>query len=202
MISSPAHIMRYYRLHASIYDATRWSFLFGRSSLLEILPSLPDRPAIVEIGCGTGNNLPALARLFPSARITGMDLSSDMLRKAEAKCRNIPNTRLLQGVYGSETFRDSSWDLILLSYSLSITTNNGGEIIKSIRKDLKSSGIVAVVDFHTTPFTWFRRWMRFNNASLRGNLLPMLSKSFHPLHSTTHPAFGGLWSYFQYIGEA
>ena len=30
----PTAIERYYRLHSRIYDATRWSFLFGRAAIL------------------------------------------------------------------------------------------------------------------------------------------------------------------------
>jgi S-adenosylmethionine-diacylgycerolhomoserine-N-methlytransferase len=69
------HLERYYRFQSTIYDATRWLFLFGRGSILkEIRARLTGATEIVEIGCGTGRNLAHLARIFPEARITGIDL--------------------------------------------------------------------------------------------------------------------------------
>lgn len=56
---------RYYRFHATIYDATRWLFLFGREGIIrEIRARLPEDGEIVEIGCGTGRNLARLATVF------------------------------------------------------------------------------------------------------------------------------------------
>jgi ubiquinone/menaquinone biosynthesis C-methylase UbiE len=47
----------YYRLHSKIYDATRWSFLFGRHRLIELVASHKTPTRILEVGCGTGTNL-------------------------------------------------------------------------------------------------------------------------------------------------
>ncbi|MGB4876086.1 MAG: class I SAM-dependent methyltransferase, partial [Candidatus Competibacter sp.] len=74
-----AALTRYYRWHAPLYDATRWSFLFGRAALIRGI-ALHRRPRrILEVGCGTGANLLRLSRWFPDADITGLDLSADML---------------------------------------------------------------------------------------------------------------------------
>ena len=49
-----AALTRYYRWHAPLYDATRWSFLFGRAALIRGI-ALHRRPRrILEVGCGTG----------------------------------------------------------------------------------------------------------------------------------------------------
>src|SRR5690606_4724903 len=70
----------YYRWHAKFYDITRWAFLFGRRGLIETVAGEIESPSrILEVGCGTGKNLAALAGAFPRARITGLDLSADML---------------------------------------------------------------------------------------------------------------------------
>lgn len=61
-----AVLSRYYRWHARLYDATRWSFLFGRAALIRSIAGFRAPPRhILEIGCGTGSNLLRLARQFP-----------------------------------------------------------------------------------------------------------------------------------------
>jgi len=76
----------YHRLHAGIYDATRWSFSFGREAVLERVAEVAPAPKrILEVGCGTGRNLVSLARRFPRAQITGVDLSDSMLAVARRK---------------------------------------------------------------------------------------------------------------------
>lgn len=68
---SHASLTAYYRWHARIYDLTRWAFLFGRSQLIHKAAYRVVQPArILEVGCGTGRNLVALAQRFPAARIT------------------------------------------------------------------------------------------------------------------------------------
>ncbi|WKD34305.1 trans-aconitate 2-methyltransferase [Streptomyces xanthophaeus] len=51
--------------------------------LLTRIPELPHSPArIADLGCGPGNVTTLLAERWPEARITGFDLSPEMLRRA------------------------------------------------------------------------------------------------------------------------
>lgn len=51
--------------------------------LLARIPELPTRPAhIADLGCGPGNVTALLAERWPEARITGYDLSPEMLHRA------------------------------------------------------------------------------------------------------------------------
>ncbi|WP_116247820.1 class I SAM-dependent methyltransferase [Nocardiopsis sp. FIRDI 009] len=49
------------------------------------LPGGGEGCRILDLGCGTGASTAALARLFPRARITGVDASEGMLARARAK---------------------------------------------------------------------------------------------------------------------
>ncbi|MER5929635.1 trans-aconitate 2-methyltransferase [Streptomyces sp. NPDC002054] len=52
--------------------------------LLARIPELPTRPArIADLGCGPGNVTALLADRWPEARITGFDLSPEMLHRAD-----------------------------------------------------------------------------------------------------------------------
>jgi ubiquinone/menaquinone biosynthesis C-methylase UbiE len=48
----------------------------------------PEPAAVLDFGTGIGNSLPHLARLFPSARVTGLDVSQKSLDVAPAPCRS------------------------------------------------------------------------------------------------------------------
>lgn len=54
---------------------------------LDLIARIPQRPAprrAVDLGCGAGNALPALAARFPGAEVAGVDGSADMLARAAA----------------------------------------------------------------------------------------------------------------------
>ena len=74
---------QYYKFHAKIYNATRWSFLFGRKGVIKLIPQLPSIQRILEVGCGTGTNLLQLRERFPDAEIFGLDISATMIETAK-----------------------------------------------------------------------------------------------------------------------
>lgn len=197
----PDTIKKYYRYHSHIYDATRWSFLFGRKKLIDAIPKLSKAPVIVEIGCGTGQNLLKLKKRFSQSTIYGIDLSSEMLSIANRKTKSHQNIQLKHFHYGVKETTIPPADLILLSYSLTMMKGNIPKILGNLQQDLKSDGYLAVVDFHTSKFNWFRRWMEFNHVDFSGTLLPQLKSYFSPVHIEQNKAYIGLWNYFQFIGR-
>lgn len=55
------------------------------ADLLARVPELPGDPArVADLGCGPGNVTAVLAERWPTARITGLDSSPEMLARAEA----------------------------------------------------------------------------------------------------------------------
>jgi S-adenosylmethionine-diacylgycerolhomoserine-N-methlytransferase len=145
--SSHTSLKDYYRWHARIYDLTRWAFLFGRARIIHLAASQMDQPiSILEIGCGTGRNLAALAQHFPQAQITGLDLSSDMLERARSKVQEFgPRVVLLHRAYDAPVATAAKFDLIVLSYSLSMINPGFAEVLRICKTDLSPTGIVAVV---------------------------------------------------------
>ena len=194
-------LQRYYRFHARIYDATRWSFLFGRTDLIERLASRHAPANILEIGCGTGSNLVRMARRFPQARLTGLDLSADMLTRARRRLTPYGDRiTLLHQPYAGLPDHRPGFDLIVLSYCLSMINPGWEAVIANIRQDLAADGLIAVVDFHDSDQAAFRRWMGVNHVRMTGQLLPELHARFRPLDTTVQRAYGGLWRYFRFIG--
>jgi len=194
----------YYRIHSNIYDATRWLFLFGRSSTINLLPFFNTPPKILEVGCGTGNNLIQLHKKYPEARLTGIDLSQEMLTKAQKKIQKSDNPqqfRLIHDAYRSSCLKDSTFDVILFSYSLTMMTQNIASIFDRIYKNLEPEGLLAVTDFHQTKFSWFEQWMRMNHVIMDGSLYNALMNAFKSKQSKILPAYFNWWEYFIFIGR-
>ncbi len=197
-------LARYYRLHAGIYDLTRWSFLFGRRNLVEDAVSRHHPASVLEIGCGTGTNLLCLGRKLPEAELFGIDLSEDMLRRAKRKLVPVGSrVRLVQGRYPEDARLlgpENRFDLILFSYCLSMFGGGWGPALEAAKNSLSPRGVVAALDFHAFRLPGFKRWMRFNHVRLDSHLLPALRASLTRHDYTVHRGPFGAWSYFSFLG--
>lgn len=193
-------LQRFYSWQARIYDATRWSFLFGRQAMLHQVAGLITPARILEVGCGTGTNLLALAKQFPQAHLTGVDLSAHMLTVAQRKLAPYANRiALLQQAYAAPL--PDEFDLIVFSYSLSMMNPGWEQALHAARQNLTPQGLLAVVDFADTPAAAFRHWMAINHVRMEGHLLPALTAQFTTVHSKQHKVYAGLWRYLWFIGS-
>lgn len=195
------NIQGYYQFQSTIYDATRWAFLFGRNQILDYVPFNEQPKEIIEVGCGTGRNLKMLHNKYPKAHITGIDVSSDMLGIASKKTQNNSLITLEERTYCNGTPVEKAPDLVLFSYVLTMINPQYSDCIIQAYKDLKRGGKIAVVDFHSTPNTWFKKHMQGHHVRMEGQLDELLQKMFKTLHFKTHKAYGGLWNYFYFVGE-
>lgn len=201
----PRTIRRYYRWHAALYDATRWTFLLGRRFLLTRL-TIDDakRQTLLEVGCGTGHNLRRLAKQHPNLQLLGVDVSPDMLAHAsKATARYSRRVLLFEQPCGGKTALQwpKSPDFILFSYALTMFNPGWEAAIEQAWADLPVGGRLAVVDFHDTPSASFRWWMGKNHVRMEGHLLPFLSQRFDTEFQSVRPAWlGGLWRYCIWIG--
>lgn len=200
--AAPSAIEQYYRLHSRIYDATRWSFLFGRTAILNDIAAIPAPARILEVGCGTGKNLVALARRFPQATVTGVDLSERMLALARGKTACFgQRVRLEHRAYAASLGEPPAFDLVLFSYALSMFNPGFDTAIAAAHRDLVPGGHIAVVDFHDTALLAFARWMGVNHVRMDAHLLPLLRTQFTPAADRLHRAYGGVWRYLIFVGS-
>jgi S-adenosylmethionine-diacylgycerolhomoserine-N-methlytransferase len=194
-------VEKYYRFHSRIYDATRWSFLFGRTAILENFAGASPRN-ILEVGCGTGRNLVELGRRFPQAQVTGVDLSATMLDLARKKIIPFgPRVQLLHQAYTAPLSDPPGYDLVLFSYALSMFNPGYDTALAAARRDLVPGGRIAVVDFHDSRFGFFERWMGMNHVRMNGQLRPLLQSHFTPTTDRICAAYAGLWRYLLFVGR-
>lgn len=141
-----------YRYTRHIYDLTRKPYLLGRDDLIAALDVAPGG-TVLEMGCGTGRNLIAVARRYPEARLYGFDISEEMLktaRSAVARAGLADRIRLAQGDatdFDAETaFGVARFDRVYISYALSMIPPWRAAIAQGLRL-VAPQGRLAVVDF-------------------------------------------------------
>jgi SAM-dependent methyltransferase len=117
---------------AELYDATPGrtrqvdpellAFACGRSPA--------DRLALLDIGCGTGNQLIANRAALASAVIVGLDRSRGMLRQARRKA---PGLAWVQADAAALPFRDDSFDFVTCQFALHHMADKAGVIRDAFR---------------------------------------------------------------------
>jgi S-adenosylmethionine-diacylgycerolhomoserine-N-methlytransferase len=165
-----------YRHQRMIYDLTRKYYLFGRDRLIADLA--PKEGAhILEVACGTGRNLHLAACKYPHCAFYGLDISSQMLRSAQAKLKD--RAQLAQAdacdFDGATLFQRPRFERVFVSYGISMIPD-WKTALRMAAAHLKPGGELHVVDFSDQSGwpDWFetslRRWLAKFHVSPRLNL--------------------------------
>ncbi|MEZ5840793.1 MAG: class I SAM-dependent methyltransferase [Hyphomicrobiales bacterium] len=156
-IAEPQHQVlmdRVYRYQRHIYDATRKYYLLDRDRLIaELQPPAGGR--VLEVGCGTGRNLVAVARRYRDARVHGFDISLEMLESAAGaveKAGLVGKVRLAHGdatkTDPRRTFNVGGFERIYFSYTLSMIPDWRAALDQMVDA-LAPGGSLHIVDFGT-----------------------------------------------------
>jgi len=113
-----------------------------RASLLATAAGLGPGRRALEIGCGTGVFLERAAA--SGAQIVGLDLSSDLLRRARERLGGTPNVALWCGNAERLPFSDASFDAV---YGSSVLHHlDVGAALCEVRRVLKPGGRMAFAE--------------------------------------------------------
>ena len=134
-----------YRRYAAVYDAVFGPVLQpGRKAVMQALGLRPgDR--VLEVGVGTGLSLPLYPR---DVKITGIDLSREMLEKARRRVerRHLPNVEaLLEMDAENMTFPDASFDKIVAMYVLPVV-ENPQKLLQELHRVCRPDGDIFIVN--------------------------------------------------------
>jgi phosphatidylethanolamine/phosphatidyl-N-methylethanolamine N-methyltransferase len=137
-------VQRAYELYAPIYDFIfDWIFAPGRAAAVKHL-ALEPTDRVLEVGIGTGLNLP----LYPPAvQLTGIDLSQEMLDKAVERVQNLamPNVTLKVMDATAMDFADNEFDKAVATYVISAVPDPVA-VLREMRRVVRPGGTLVILN--------------------------------------------------------
>ena len=137
-------VERAYELYAPVYDFIfDWIFAPGRNAAIQHLGLKPNE-MVLEVGIGTGLNLPLYP---PSCRLTGIDLSGDMLDKAVERAQKLamPNVTLKVMDATSMDFAENEFDKAVATYTISAVPDPVA-VLREMRRVVKPGGALVILN--------------------------------------------------------
>jgi phosphatidylethanolamine/phosphatidyl-N-methylethanolamine N-methyltransferase len=156
-----ASILEAYRRWAGIYDTAFGGISSkGRLRAAALANRLPGAD-VLEVGVGTGLALPHYDR---DKRITGIDLSKEMLRKARERTREeaLTHVRALHEMDAEATdFEDASFDIAVGMFVASVVPNPR-RLLAELRRVVRPGGNILLINHFAAakgPRWWLERAM-------------------------------------------
>ncbi|MDA8539718.1 class I SAM-dependent methyltransferase [Alphaproteobacteria bacterium] len=124
--------------------------LFGRKYVKKVVNRLNDETHgrnVLDVGTGTGLSLPYF---LPDLSITGIDISEDMLARAEqrAKRKKLQNIAALRVMDASDMqFADGQFDSVLATFVMSVVPDPAAVLAEIARVTRPSGGRLSVQSF-------------------------------------------------------
>lgn len=149
-------ITRAYGRWAPVYDLVFGEvFARGRNAAIAAAERIGGR--ILEVGVGTGLSLPAYS---PGNRITGVDISEPMLRKAQERVRalGLTNIDALSVMDATRlAFPDASFDVVMAQFVITAVPDPDGTLDEFARVVRPGGEIVLVnhIGAERGPRAWF-----------------------------------------------
>jgi phosphatidylethanolamine/phosphatidyl-N-methylethanolamine N-methyltransferase len=137
-------VVRAYELYAPVYDFIfDWIFAPGRTAAIKQLGLLPSE-TVLEVGIGTGLNLPLYRA---TCRLTGIDLSQEMLDKAVERVQSLamPNVILKVMDATSMDFGDNEYDKAVATYTISAVPDPIA-VLREMRRVVKPGGTIVILN--------------------------------------------------------
>ena len=166
-IMDTAAVREAYKRWAPVYDFTFGQVAkAGRIHAVEIINRR--RGKVLEVGVGTGLSLPSYA---PHLRITGIDLSPEMLDKARERVeeRGLSNVEALYEMdAGNLQFADDSFDTVVAMYVMTVVPDPE-RVMRELQRVCAPGGEVILVN-HFSEDEGVRGWVERKMAPLADKL--------------------------------
>ncbi|UPV75077.1 class I SAM-dependent methyltransferase [Halorussus limi] len=135
-------VRRAYDEMAETYAAERSQGGRGVEILAGFLDTLPERPRVLDAGCGQGT--PVLRRLADAGDPVGLDFSGEQLRLAS---ENVPDAPLVRGDMTKLPFRDDAFDAATGFHSLiHVPLDDHATVVEEFARVLRPGGRVLLTE--------------------------------------------------------
>lgn len=120
--------------------------LWRRRFVRMLAQSLPvESPSVLDLACGTGDLTKAMAK--ENWRVTGLDISAEMMAVGERKCaKTRPRPAFVLGSAEAIPFADNTFDAVTIAFGLR-NFDHRASCLREIRRVLKPGGQLAVLEF-------------------------------------------------------
>jgi ubiquinone/menaquinone biosynthesis C-methylase UbiE len=140
--------------NSRIYDLTARRLMRGvyRRFAEDIVDAAPDGGAVLDVGTGPGVLLVEIGRRRKDLRLTGIDLSPDMIEAATRNLRPFGDRASARTADVTDLpFPDDSFDVVVSSFSLH-HWDDPAAAVPELARVLRPGGRLYVYDFRSAPF--------------------------------------------------
>ena len=170
-------LRRMVETHADRYGLPFWTFFDAH-----VAPSLPERPVMIDLGCGPGLFLRDLGLRYPSASLFGYDVTPAMIEHG----RRLTDVKLTLAIHDVTAqplpHSTGTVDVVSMSSVLHVL-DEPLPVLAEIRRVLRPGGVFMLHDWIRQPLPDYLAWRRDvmketgPNASRRGfRLFPVHNK--------------------------
>lgn len=148
--------------HAGLYEMCKEDYP-------PVLAELEKEPFtdVLDCGCGTGPMLELLQAKYPDKRYTGLDITPEMIRKAQSK--KLPNTKFVVGDCENLPFAPESFDAVICSNSFHHYPAPQ-DFFDSVYRVLRKGGRLILRDYTSSDFVvWLMNHVELPLARLCGH---------------------------------
>jgi len=139
----------FFNKRASKYDQVHTSHISGGIATKDLIAHcLPEGTRdVLDLGCGTGLELPALFARFPDAKVVGIDLAEDMLALLRERCVGFDVQTLCMSYFDYD-FPANQFDAVVSVMSLHhFTPAQKLDLYARVRGALKPGGVFLNCDY-------------------------------------------------------